>query len=384
MSIRFSKAEMNKFLMYTFLTIPFFKPELFNYIKFLDYTFNIWRIVSLAIAAYLCIRNQRINTVIVLLSFLQIYLISITLYCGGNLYEVLVNAMCVIGLTLVYGLMTLDIGSFLRSQLFCYEIAIYANFVSILVSPAGQIYQSDIFAYHNYLLCYYNNMGKYFYPAIMFALMNAYISKRRMRAYLLITTICISSILMWSGGVLLGVFAILSFVLFLYKFHRIVNYFTIWMQQFAFLCIYFIFNGVKWLDNFVNEVLRKGASFNMRKKLWEWTIRRIVEKPILGHGFWNGAARASLSGERWQVHAHNLVLDTLYVGGLVYLFLFIAIIWVAGRNIDSSNKIDAFIISAFLGWSLQSNVDPFVTCTLMSLFVFASNSKVIRSFCDLI
>jgi len=79
------------------------------------------------------------------------------------------------------------------------------------------------------------------------------------------------------------------------------------------------------------------ASFaeDPRLNLWPAVMERILERPVLGHGFGRGMLRATFrqklnDGSLW--HAHNLALDVAIQVGLVGLALLAALLYLTARS----------------------------------------------------
>lgn len=74
----------------------------------------------------------------------------------------------------------------------------------------------------------------------------------------------------------------------------------------------------------------------------------IAESPIIGHGLWNGIAYATF-------FAHNIFLDVLISGGVLYLLLFLLIIFRCFRGCRKIFRSDNSK-SVFLAWILYPSV----------------------------
>jgi O-antigen ligase len=109
----------------------------------------------------------------------------------------------------------------------------------------------------------------------------------------------------------------------------------------------------------------------VRINLWEKVIKYIEDSPIVGYGLESGVVRETKTGFYWAVHAHNLILEILYLGGLVYFALFILVICLCGRKMmkRKNNFVVIVISAAFGGWSVHSIVEPYIAPFLMGLFI---------------
>ncbi|MDO5499304.1 MAG: O-antigen ligase family protein, partial [Propionibacteriaceae bacterium] len=68
-----------------------------------------------------------------------------------------------------------------------------------------------------------------------------------------------------------------------------------------------------------------------RPAVWGFVVPRIAESPVIGHG--SGALPMLRDTEGMlQVrvgHAHNMVVQELFAGGIIGLLLMLAIVWIA-------------------------------------------------------
>lgn len=90
----------------------------------------------------------------------------------------------------------------------------------------------------------------------------------------------------------------------------------------------------------ITRALPIDPSFTGRAEVWEFALRAVAEKPIVGHGyaaFWDGAAEGkTIQGSEWAVtaaHSHNSYLDLAVTIGLPGLLLVVLIfVWAPLRN----------------------------------------------------
>ncbi len=362
--------------MLVFLTLPHMKTAFFNQIPILDAIFNLWRIVSFAIIlARLLLVRKRISTITLLLIIHQVYLFLVTAVNGMEVYGCAVSAFSVLSVVLLYDRMTYNREVFLSSQLFCFELAIYINLVSELLYPEGMYLTSgNLFVNgRNWFLGYYNNHTQYYIPALLFAWLYYKTTGKRIRTYLLTATIIASALLVWSGGVLVSLICMaLAYIIFKNK-TMLFNYYTYWSIHlffFFFIVILKLQNLFQWL---IDDVLRKWASLLARIDLWDRAWELIMKAPLFGHGLVDSTSRELENGFNWAMHAHNLLLEILYEGGIINLIIWVTIVVVGGKRIYRyRNTMESKIIAiAFLGWCIATLVEPFSTPFLMGMFVIA-------------
>jgi O-antigen ligase len=183
--------------------------------------------------------------------------------------------------------------------------------------------------------------------------------------------ITISSVLTWSGGVLVAVFLSVFFIFMGKKHTRLFNYMNYWLIQPAALILILglqVQNTFRW---FLDSFLGKWSSITGRINLWKKVVEYISVSPVIGYGMETGLVREIKTGMYWAVHAHNLILEILYQGGVVYFGLFILLVCLCGRKMmrNKNTFVVVVIAAAFGGWSVHSIVEPYITPFLMGMFI---------------
>ena len=276
---------------------------------------------------------------------------------------------------------------FLSALLFCFEIAIYINFITILLFPKGMYRpaETQLFITNlNYFLGYYNNLDQYFTPALVTAWLYAELTGKRLRTLIMTAVVGVSALLLWSGGILLSIFTM--FLLYAYMYMkvglpRLVHYTTCWLIHpvfFASIILLKLQLNFYWL---IDGVLHKWNSLLTRMELWNKLIILISDYPIFGHGVLSPLNRERESGFYFAIHAHNMLLEILYQGGLIYFVLFTALVICAGRELllYRNTKVAQILTIGFLGWCIHSTVEPYITSFLMGMFVLACKCGLFES-----
>ena len=192
------------FMGYVLLILPHINPAYFDLIPFLNMLFNVARLASFYfIAIRLFIIRHRISGVTLLILCIETYILFVTMLRQGEVYLHLVNMFSLLSVVFLYETMDDKPEIFLSSLLFCFEIAVYVNFLTVLLYPDG-MYDSratQLFISHrNYFLGYYNNLDKYFIPALVTAWLYAELTGKRLRTFVMMAIVCTSTLLLWSGG----------------------------------------------------------------------------------------------------------------------------------------------------------------------------------------
>jgi O-antigen ligase len=155
------------------------------------------------------------------------------------------------------------------------------------------------------------------------------------------------------------------------KHFKLFNYANYWLIQLVALILIMFFQIQNIFQLILKSVLGKGDSIIGRIKLWEKVISYIRNSLIIGYGLETGVVRELKTGMNWASHAHNLILEILYQGGLVYFILFVVLIDLCGKKMmkNKGSYVVVIISAAFAGWSVHSIVEPYIAPFLMGLFI---------------
>ena len=80
---------------------------------------------------------------------------------------------------------------------------------------------------------------------------------------------------------------------------------------------------------FSQSILRKSATLSRRILIWERSIQYILKSPLIGYG--NEPMSTSIS-KLLVNHTHNLLLETLYRGGIIGLLLFVLTMYALSKR----------------------------------------------------
>ena len=374
--MRVSRSKASQWLLLVLLTLPHLKPAYFGEIPVMDLLFNLWRVVSFAvIMARLVLVKQKISVVAALICIQQVFLFWVTLLNEGDIFLYAISAFPIISVALLYDGMRYDMEVFLSSQLFCFELVICINLITELLFPDG-MYHSELYSL-NWFLGYDNTHIIYFIPALMFAWLYKETTGKKFRTYFLTCTIFASALLVWSGATLVALFGMAFAYALLKNRTRLFNYFTYWSIHifFFFFAVVLKFQNIfQW---FIDGVLGKWNSLLVRMTLWDRTLKLISKSLLFGYGFTDESTRVLEGGFRWASHAHNLLLEILYQGGLVNLALWVVIVIMAGKKLyRCRNNIESKIIAvAFLGWCLDCLMEQWTRPFLVGMFIVAYYSN---------
>lgn len=307
---------------------------------------------------------------------------------GGVVQRSIVSAASVIAVVLLYDLFAGDIDYkkvFYSSQLWCFELLIYINLITEIIWPSGMYSaNSGHFLMRKcYFLGYYNNHTMWFVPALLFAWLYASETRKYFRAVVLTAAIVASALITWSGGVLASLGAmIIVFVLTKRRSWRIFNYYFYWLIHILFFVWVILLNTNNIISRLVESLFHKGHSFDLRISLWAKYVMLIGNHWFTGYGIWDQMYREDQVGFYWGMHAHNMILEILYQGGIVYLVMFVALVLMSGKMLMIESQESRIISIAFLGWIVATLVEPFAGGFLMGMFIIAYYSNTNTEFVE--
>ena len=334
--------------------------------------------VAFVIILFILFSKVRHVTCLALLICLsQIYLVTVTWVQNGEIYACMRNSFVIICITLFYDFaVKMDKISFLKSQFFSLSLVIVINFITILMYPDGMEKSALSGNSKVWFLGFYNSYTMYFIPALLFGYLLRLYMDRKIMIYLVTAVIYISAFQIWAGGTILSLSIMGIVYLILKRDNIILNYYSYWIVQIAFYVVVIVMKVYKYFIWLIEGILGKLMSLLGRMYVWDITRHMIRQHIWFGYGIKSDAVRIQEYGiAAWARYAHNLLLEILYQGGLVYLSLFVIIIILAGKNLHNVHRkeIAGMISIAFLGWTIQSFSDAYLSTFLVGMFIVAYN-----------
>ncbi len=284
-----------------------------------------------------------------------IYLVSNTLFQVGNNSRLLVGTLTVVGVMLLIENNSDDISSILDVFFQLLEILIYFNLFLMLLFPNG-LYVTSAGNTNNWLLGYDNFFAQTFIPAMTLSFINIGYKQKKLRSLCLILAINFSTLLTLPATLLVTIiFMDLVFFLGINRFKKVFNVTTMLVITLIFTIGFIFFDMASSFSFFIVGILGRDLSFTGRTTIWTSTIEMFLKKPIFGYGFVDGTQRVSMMGTRLlgAYNSHNQILELLWEGGIVLLFLFSVVMFITMKNTRhfTSRKATQFIgvgIIAFL------------------------------------
>lgn len=377
-------------LAFVLLTLPHFNA-MNGYSPQMETLINGMRMVSaLVTGVWLVLIRRRLSPIVLAVGAWQGYLLLNTLLQHSGFanfkYGFTAAAAPIISAVMLYDLMQSDRKIFLSSQMFCFELMIYTNLATVLLFPGGMYTRNDnifgraIKGY--YFLGYDTNIYNYFIPALLIlSLWEAPTKWQKWRKVLLVIGIYFTAFRVWAGTTIVVLCIMGAACLLLKKLPPFLNYFSVWAIPVCFfLCVQCLRlqNLFRW---FIEGVLGKWSSFMGRMAIWDITMEKISQAPLFGYGFVDRFVRQKELNVYYGNHAHNLLLELLYQGGIVNLLFFAGVVFLVGWRVYRHRKTteSKLITVAFLGWCMVSLVDTFAGFPyVMFVIAYYSNRDALQ------
>ena len=338
---------------YFLLLVPFFKPPYFGVVsEMISSIYNICQIISAVITAFLVFRKRKISKIIIYITIFEAIIILSTIINDGNLKGCILNAIQAIVLCLLvdYGV-RYNKKALLNSLLLIFEILIITNLITIFMFPDG-MYSNPISGYkENWFLGFDNSHIVYLMLGITISVIYSYLYFKRLtlRTYFIIIISIITVLIRWSatgvvGILLLFIYLISRGLINKFKFFNIKNYTIIYLISFFGIVILRIQNYFSYL---IVDVLKKDLTFTGRTHIWDRTITFIKQSPYIGCGYFEGIIRQYKYHIWGAVHAHDQILEILYLGGIALLIVFAIIIYLMIKEL---NKYRTYKLTKFISW----------------------------------
>lgn len=287
---------------------------------------NFIRILAAVIGLFLflVIEKGELSKLTVTIIIMQGVLVLSTVINGGNILAVIASSASVVAIAFIFEHFSRDILSVIKGLMLIAEIFCYANFITLIMAPRG-LYISDLYT-TNWLLGYKNQFAPYLLLFCLVAYIHSCIGGNKLRSYGIYGFSLLSVIMADSSTSIVGIGLLLLLYAFVKKRYIMFDSYLCGIGSLLIALGIHILDVEKIFSFFIEGILGKAHTFSLRLSLWERVGALIAEKPILGHGVFDSANTTNHLGVYWAVHAHNMLLQYLYQGGLVYLIIYLIIV----------------------------------------------------------
>lgn len=372
----FKIKKLNFNILYFLILIPFFKTDFIARFPNVVMIINFLKLVSVVVVVFTVYKRKYLSIKMQLLFLFGISIIFPTLLYSGDkvtIFNYFISFWCLAYLVDMFNKDEM----FLGTLLFCFEIFIYINFITMILHPNGLYYTGTIYtgiAYQNWFLGFKNILICYFLPGFIVSYLYMNLTGKRFRTIFLTIIILISTFISGSTTTLVGItilllFSIFSFLQKQYKIFNFKNYFIFSIILFFSIVIFRLQNLFEF---FIVDILNKDLTFTNRTELWDVTLNAIKNHPIIGHGWQNTDIRHMMYNSSTIITAHNQLLEYLYLGGIVSIAILLIILRRANRDLKNyyHDKNVQLISLGFFIYQILNLTEVYLNPIVLLLLIF--------------
>lgn len=291
-------------------------------IAFLDDFFTIARVFCAAIIVFLFLfvkkrKPSKLTVIIILMEMWQLLATVLT----NHKWVVAVYDLCAcVAIPLLIELFIDDAKELLLVMLFCFEIQLYPNLLTLLFK-----FNVDGRGIGWYLLGQHNMLATMLLPAAGVSIVSFRFTSNKLRSSLLLFVAIISCFLCECSTAEVAMAGSIALFVVGYMFREKIQ-FPLWLlfagAVFGSLFIIFAFSDTSFtlLNDLIVNVLHRDVTFTGRTYIWGNAVKMIEKSPIIGYGF---RTIVPMFETTMVGHAHNYFLDKAVVAGIPMLILII-------------------------------------------------------------
>lgn len=370
------KINFNKILIFlvAFINIP---PPYFllnnDVAKIFVFLQMLFAFLSLILIIWFTKKNFFPFFILLISFFWGIFIISTLINQNGDLFEAIKPFFTTFSLCTFFIINKNKIGDFVGGISLYLKILIFINFLTILFFPNGlYIVEGNVNAH--YFLGHRNNSIEYIIPCVLFAALKDLIKinkgKYSISTYFILVISFLTVIYTWSANaIIVMMFLIVTLFFPLSKYvQKISNTFNFSIAYIALFFSIIIFRMQERFEWLIVGILHRSLDFTNRLRIWDNALYWINKSIIHGYGYEN--ATLKLLKIYHPNSCHNYILDFLYMGGIVMLFIVIMIIYLTYKKINHSrNKISRVIEMVILSYFIVGFATPIHKDTLCIMFL---------------
>lgn len=350
---KMKKSELKYFILYLFLLIPFFKTDFMARYDQVNQIFNLWKMISIFIIFIMYLKKGKITKNMLILICFEGWQVAITAIYNEDVTTVLNCAIIILALAMILE-SAYNKKMLLSVLLFCFEIVIYINFITVIMFPTGMYTTGSLLvgeAKQNWFLGFKNVHIVFYLPAILISLVYSELYGCKRRRNLLIFIVIFCTILCQSSTSIIGISILLLLLLLNRLFYKkkIFEFKNLILIICALFLLVIIFRLQDLFSYLFVDLLGKDLTFSNRTLLWDTTMIAISKKMLCGYGWQAITKRHLMYNSETIISSHNQILEYLYIGGIILLGIYIYIIYRINKetNNNHNEKIVKYISISF-------------------------------------
>lgn len=375
-----------KKLIYFFTVFSFFKPDYFVGVgsKF-NYVYSIFQSILMVIGLlilFINIHNKKTSKIMYLIILYNIIiLLSSFINNNGNAFSLIFKSALMISFcSVVEDSIINEDYCIVKYSYFLLYIYSIINIYTMFAYPNGMWVSPLTKYWQMWFLGYDNNHIIILLPLIVFG----YIynmkkhGKLNIYFYFMLFIVNFTVIKSWSATSIVGIMLIDIFIMYSKNINikNIVKLFKLYVILF-FLIILFRFQNI--FSYLIVDILKKDLTFSNRTYIWDYIIKFITKKPLLGYGIQNSNIRFNISRSYKSFHAHNIFLETIYRGGIILLIVFLIMIYFVIKKLkEYNNEFSKFFMWVIFVYGVILFTEFFEPVNFVYLLVIFYNISHIR------
>lgn len=311
--------------LFLIICIIFFKPEYFSDIAVMDTIFDTGKVAVCMILSFflLCdgIRQRGFRLAKeVKLVYIYIFVLFLATIMGDNrdVYRFFYYYIPIMAFVLFldYAL-HYEINHVIHYMLPVLKILVFINFIMTVLYPEGIVTANIGF------LGMKNAQITIILFTIILSMVKDYLYEKKRSAETLLL-IAISVVTFYLNSSTTSFIAMLILAAFILMIDITKSSMFNFRNMLILLSFFLVFQN---LANYIIErYFGKVRSFGARQMLWMKTWNQITLKPIIGHGLTLSEYRNRVMNNDFANSAHNQIMEVLYEGGMILLFIFLSIV----------------------------------------------------------
>lgn len=329
-----------------FLMFPFFNPNALRYIPELTLIYSliqIWKLIACCIIIVLYLFRGKLSKIVLLILLWECISIGTSLLNGVSDSRPITNALMVVSLAMITELsVKYSVVKFYRLLLKIVSILVLINLVLCLLYPSGLEMASLYTNTKNpmYFLGIDNGMAGNLIPFLFLICIFLFCdidinSNKRTRIFVAASLISVVTIIIVGSatGLFVLIINITFTVLFTILQKRKIPYRIALMVYCIFFVTIIILQSNNFIVSIITELLGRSGTFTGRSLLWAAALEEIAKKPFLGYGYTGG--NITIWGGTYS--SHNMFLEMMIQGGVLYFAVFIIITYIAIKRISQAS-----------------------------------------------
>lgn len=331
-------------LLLIFMFLALIKPGCFSEFSTLTWIGNIlnyFRVIIFGICLITFFASKmRLDKTIVFPILYYFIIIFVTIINNGPYFNLVYELLTLMSWIILFKYhMKYNVENFMDSLEFVFFTFITINFITVILFPGGFYINSSGYS-NNYFLGYDNNFITYILPGLAVTIANSFRKKQKIdtKSIVLLIISLLTIYKVWSATSVF-IITLLVIMMILCKNNKILKKIKLNKMIIFSIIIFFaivIFRLQNVFSFLIEDILKKDLTFTGRTQIWNCYIELIIERPFLGYGFMDFKENIALTGAG---HAHNLILNILFQGGITALLFFsLFLIHAVNKLCKNSNK----------------------------------------------